>query len=171
MSVVSHVVTTSPQSATRMNVVYTFTDHISGETVVTKLVPYAFDTEADALSLYAQVEQQLADTEISEAIAVAEAYGNPETFPFHQTQADFDRRLLGRLMTYLDAHVVYAGLPFFQGVEIRGGANSIQRAAYLGVSSQDYSLVDSRFGDVQGIAFFLDDDKDQVWDDPLDGWE
>jgi hypothetical protein len=58
MSIVSHTVTTTPQSSTRLNAVYTFTDHVAVEVVVNKLVANAFDTEADALSMYPQIEQQ-----------------------------------------------------------------------------------------------------------------
>ena len=171
MSIVSHIVTTSPQSSTRMNVVYAFTDHIAGVTFVQKLVVNAFDTEADALSMYPQIEAQLADGEVGTQVAVAERWDNPDKVSDHQAQADFDRRLLGRLMTFLDAHVFLAGLPFFQAVEARGGANAGQRAAYLGVDTVSYGLVDDRFGDVQGIAFFLDDDKNNVWNDIPEDWE
>jgi len=171
MSIVSHTVTTTPQSDTRVNAVYTFTDHIGGTVVVTKLVANAFDTDADALSMYAQIEVQQADQEIIEQVGVAETEINPDKVAVYQSQADFDRRLLGRLMTILDAHVVYAALPFFQAVEGRGGANANQRASYLGVTSVDYGLVDDRFGDVQGIAFFLDDAKAQVWEDIPEDWE
>ena len=170
MSVVSHTVTTTPQSATRVNAVYVFTDHIGGTTTINKLVANAFDTEADALSMYAQVEAQLADAEVGVAISAAELWNNPDKVPDHQTQADFDRRVLGRLMTFLDAHVFLAGLPFFQAVETRGGANAEQRAVYLGVDTTSYNLMDNRFGDVQGVAFFLNDDKNNVWDNVPDGW-
>ena len=169
--IVSHTVTTTLQSSTRVNAVYTFTDHTSGTTTIKKLVSNTLDTEADALSMYSLIESQLADAEITEQVSAAERWENPDKVAEHQSQADFDRRLLGRLMTFLDAHVVLAGLPFFQAMELRAGANAGQRATYLGVTTDDYTLVDNRFGDVQGIQFFLDDDKSQVWNIPLEGWE
>ena len=171
MSIVSHTVTTTPQSGTRVNAVYTFTDHVGVTVTVNKLVANAFDTDADALSMYAQIEQQQADSEIAEQVALAERWINPDKVPVYQTQAEFDRRLLGRLMTEWDVHTFSAGLPFFQAVELRGGANANQRASYLGVTSTDYGLVDNRFGDSQGVQFFIDDEKGAVWDEPLEGWE
>lgn len=171
MSIESHTITTSPQSATRMNVAYVFTDHLSKTITVRKLVLNSLDTEADALDMYSGIEQSQADNEIVEAVGAAERWENPDKVAEYQSQSDFDRRVLGRLMTYLDAHIFYAGLPFFQAVELRGGANAGQRAAYLGVTTEEYTLVDNRFGDVQGISFFLDDDKNNVWDNIPQDWE
>ena len=171
MSIVSHTVTTTPQSATRVNAVYTFTDHVGVTVIVNKLVANAFDMEADALSMYAHIEVGQADKEISEAVAVAEALGNPDKVAVYQIQSVFDRRLSGRLMTLEDAHAFLAALPFWQALEARGGTNAVQRAAYLGVPKPEYDLVDNRFGDVQGAASFLNDDKGQIWDSPLEGWQ
>jgi hypothetical protein len=171
MAIISHTVTTSPQSATRVNVIYTFTDHVDETVTVNKLVANAFDTDADALSMYPQIEQQQADAEIGEQLAVAEQWINPDKVAVYQSQSDFDRRLLGRLMTQVDVHTFSAGLPFFQAVEGRGGANANQRATYLGVTSGDYTLVDNRFGDSQGAQSFIADEKNNVWESPLEGWE
>ena len=170
MSIVSHTVTTTKQSETPVNAVYTFTDHVGVTVTVNKLVANAFDTDTDALSMYAQIEQQQADREISEQLTLAERWINPDKVPVYQSQADFDRRLLGRLMTQWDVHTFSAGLPFFQAMELRGGANANQRASYLGVTSGEYTLVDNRFGDSQGVQFFITDEKNNVWDDVRDGW-
>ena len=170
MSIVSHTVTTTKQSETRVNAVYTFTDHVGETVTVNKLVANAFDMEADALSMYAQIEQQQADREISEQLGVAERWINPDKVPVYQSQADFDRRLLGRLMTQWDVHTFSAGLPFFQAMELRGGANAGQRAAYLGVTTGEYTEVDNRFGDSQGVQFFIDDEKNNVWNSVREDW-
>lgn len=95
----------------------------------------------------------------------------PERTPDEQTQADYDRRVLAEFMQEEDAHVFLKGLDFFLSFEARAGSNAVQRAAYLGVPLAEYQLVAARFGDVQGAAFFLNDDKNQVWDEPLPGWE
>ena len=63
-----------------------------------------------------------------------------------------------------DPRVFLNGLVYFQAVEVRGGANAVQRSAYLGVPLSEYQLIAARFGDVQGVAFFLTDDKNQIWD-------
>jgi hypothetical protein len=170
MSIISHVVTTTPQSSTRLNAVYTFTDHVGETVVVNKLVANAFDTDADALSMYARIEVQQAEQEVSEQFSVAERWLNPDKVPVYQTQPDFDRRLLGQLMTVEDVHVFSAGLPFFQAVESRGGANAGQRATYLGVILAEYDLVDGRFSDSQGVQFFIDDEKENRWEDIPEDW-
>lgn len=170
MSIVSHTITTSPQSDTRINITVVFTDHLGDTTTVRKQVPTDYDSEAWALSYYAVLDEQAASGEISEAFQNAENGINPDRVAVYQTQSEFDRRLLGRLMTVEDVNVFYAGLPFFQAVESRGGANANQRAIYLDVPRAEYDLVAARFGDVQGISFFLDDAKDAIWPDIPDGW-
>lgn len=171
MSIISHTITTSPQSSTRMNVHYEFLDSTGGIIVIDKLVANDFDTEAYALSMYPILEKQLAHTEVIVAFSEAEEERNPDKVAQHQLQPDFDRRLLGRLMTTRNVHTFYAGYAFFQTFEIRGGTNKPQRSAYLGVPQEEYDLVDKRFNDVSGVEFFLLDEKGRVWDDPLDGWE
>ena len=153
-----------------MNAVYTFTDHIGGETIVHKVVANDFDTEADALSMYSQIEQQLADNEIAEAIGGTEQGVNPEKVPDHQSQADYDRRVLGYMMTVEDAHSFLVAYPMFQAMEIRGGANAGQRATYLGVNGTEYGELDDRFGNVNGVSWFLADEKEQIWDSVPDDW-
>ena len=54
--------------------------------------------------------------------------------------------------------------------ELRGGANAGQRATYLGVTTGEYTEVDNRFGDSQGVQFFIDDEKNNVWDDVREDW-
>lgn len=169
--IISHTVTWTPQSATRINVVFTFFDNVGGSTVVTKLLQATVDLEVMALSMYPIIEQQLADVEIAIAIGLAESEQNPDKVAQHQDQNDFDRRLLAQLMTISNVHTFYAGYAFFQAMEVRGGANKPQRAAYLEVPQEEYDLVDKRFNDVKGIEFFILDEKGRVWDSPLDGWE
>lgn len=84
---------------------------------------------------------------------------------WNDTQAEYDRRSLGRAMLIDDVDDFYAYLPLFKAMESRGGANAGQRASYLGVLSTDYNLMANRFGDVEGVAFFLDDRKGQIWDE------
>lgn len=84
------------------------------------------------------------------------------------TQADYDRLSLGRAMVITDVDDFYAYLPLFKAMESRGGANANQRASYLGVSTANYNLMADRFGDVEGIAFFLDNANGQIWDDVRD---
>ena len=82
---------------------------------------------------------------------------------WNNTQADYDRRSLGQAMTLSDAHEFYDYLPLFQAMESRSGSNINARVATLGVIKSDYTLMANRFGDVQGIAFFLDNAKGQIW--------
>lgn len=87
------------------------------------------------------------------------------------TQADFDRRALGRAMLLTDTDDFYFYLPLFKAMELRGGANANQRAAYLGIDRAIYDQIAARFNDVEGIAFFLDNYKSQIWDEIPPGFE
>jgi hypothetical protein len=170
MSIISHTIDTAPQSPTRVNLTIVFTDHLGDTFTIRKQVPTDFDSESWALSYYSILEEQAATGEVSESYENAENGVNPDKTAIYQTQSEFDRRLLGRLMVTEDVNVFYAGLPFFQAVESRGGANANQRAIYLDVPRAEYDLVAARFGDVQGISFFLDDAKNAIWPDIPDGW-
>ncbi len=80
--------------------------------------------------------QQQKDTEL----------GNQNIVPsWNNTQADYDRRSLGRAMTILDVDDFISYLALFQAMESRSGANAGQRAATLGVSTANYNQMDSRF--------------------------
>jgi len=99
------------------------------------------------------------------SLADIEAGSGKDIVSQYQDQNDYDRISLGRLMTETDVDAFYAGLPLFKAMETRGGANANQRRAYLGVSSENYTAMANRFNDVEGIAFFLDDHKDQIWEE------
>jgi len=115
--------------------------------------------------LIPQIELDHALNEADEAAALSMRRINPDKVPEHQTQADFDRRVLGRIMLIDDAHAIYAAYPMFQAVEGRGGANANQRASYLGISSSEYGLIAVRFNNVPGVAWFLEDEKNQIWNE------
>ena len=96
----------------------------------------------DGTAFAAQQLQRMKDLELS----------NQDIAPiWNNTQADYDRRSLGRGMTILDVDDFISYLPLFQAMESRGGANASQRAAYLGVSTANYNQMDSRFGIAVGI--------------------
>lgn len=83
----------------------------------------------------------------------------------YQTQADYDRRALGRAMLFTDVNEFWAVLPLFKAMELRGGSNVNARTAYLGVVKADYTAMASRFNDVEGIIFYLTDAKDMIWEE------
>jgi len=91
--------------------------------------------------------------------------------PKYQSQADYDRRALGRAMLIENADEFHAVLPLFEAMELRGGNNAGQRAAYLGVSPASYGDMEERFNNDQGAAFFLDDRKGLIWEDLPPEWE
>jgi hypothetical protein len=81
-----------------------------------------------------QLESELARKEIEEAIARAEAGDNPDKVPpDHQTQAEFDRRVISALMQNTSIETSIAALPFWTAHQARSGNNNVQRAATLGV--------------------------------------
>lgn len=105
-----------------------------------------------------------ADREVTDAVRNTYDGVSPETVsPVWNTQQDFDRRVIGRMMLVHDSHAFWSSLSFFQGIESRGGANASQRATYLGITRPVYDLIADRYGDVQGAAFFITDEKGQVW--------
>jgi hypothetical protein len=83
-----------------------------------------------------QLESELARKEIEEAIARAEAGDNPDKIPpDHQTQAEFDRRVIAALMQNTSIETTIAALPFWTAHQARSGNNNVQRAATLGTCS------------------------------------
>jgi hypothetical protein len=153
-----------------MNVTYTFTDHVGGKTILRVLRANGFDTEAEALGMYAGIEAQQASAEVSAAFSVAAQGSNPDRVAVYQEQADFDRRLLGLVMTLDNANTFLGAIDFFQAMEIRGGANAAQRATYLGVILDDYQLTETRFNQIMGTATVLEADQLRVWEELMEGW-
>jgi len=64
-------------------------------------------------------------------------------------------------------------LQWFRDFEVRAGANTNARAAYLGVARADYDLVATRYNQITGVATGLANDAARVWgifDDSGSGW-
>jgi hypothetical protein len=118
---------------------------------------------------------QLAQEEIGEALEKAERGENPDKVPpDHQTQADFDRRLIAALMQNTSIETTIAALPFWTAhqASARSGNNNVQRAATLGVPTAEYAEADSRFGVAQGIAGGVNTWKSETWAQPPSGsWD
>ena len=89
----------------------------------------------------------------------------------YQSQADYDRRALGKAMIGTDIDEFHQVLPLYLAMTARGGNNAGQRAAYLGVPTAQYNSMAVRFNDDQGAASFIDDAKGQVWDEIPADWE
>lgn len=173
MTIVSQqILRDAPQVDGRRYLAYEFTDHLGTATTLgPMLVPAAFDADADLLAKIPSVEQQLADVEVNTAVNLTYQGINPDKVAEHQAQSDFDRRVLGRMMLIGDAHAFYAAYPFFQAVEGRGGANTNARAAYLGLTRNEYLPVETRFNNVSGVAWFLADEKNQIWSELPEAFE
>ena len=139
------------QRERRYSVVIT-NNSLVDETVV--VGPVVVDVSDDGTAAGAKLLAQLAENEL----------GGEKTAEY-QTQAEYDARALGRAMMMTDVDEFYAILPLFLAMETRGGANANARAAYLGTDRPTYDLINDRFSDVQGISFFLDNAKGQIWDE------
>jgi len=148
-------------------VVHHFVDDITGDFALPPMLVPGTDTETEhALfrALYiSRYDYKRAIQEVNEALLFAESGNNPDRVPQYQTQAEFDRRVLGRAMLLRDVHTLYAIYPMFVAVRTRGGANAAQRAAYLGITSTQWNLIDTRFNDLNGSAVFISDEKNQRW--------
>ena len=165
MSIVSNNLVSSEENGTRLDVRYRFVDHLGVEIFVTKKVVAGFDTDADMFTMIPHLEEKQAIQEVSSSVARAEQGISPDIVPDYQPQADYDRRALGQFMTLADVHHFNEGRVLFLAMESRGGANAGQRAAYLGITSVTYSEIDDRFSDLAGAQTFINDNKNQRWDD------
>ena len=119
------------------------------------LSPVIVDASDDGSIYGAQKLASLADIEAGSGLDIVAEY---------QDQPDYDRRALGKAMIGDDIEEFHATLPLFKAMESRGGANANQRATYLSVIRADYDLMANRYGDDEGVAFFIEDHKNQVWE-------
>lgn len=162
----SNILSDIAQLGDRRNITMLFVDHLGNEYQrVLSFMSADFDADAALFSMANDLEVTLAEVEAQEAVALAGAGNNPAKIPDHQTQGEFDRRVLGQIMLIDDAHTVLAAYPMFQAMELRGGANANQRAVYLGIDNATYDLIDTRFSNVNGVVWFLADEKSQIWDE------
>lgn len=160
------------QTDGRRYVIYELTDHLGKKHLTgVKLVQPAFDADADLIAQITIMENFLALQEVRDAVNKAENLTNPDKVSEHQAQEDFDRRVLGRMMLIINAHVFHAAYLMFQAVEIRSGTNPNARAAKLGITRDDYNLIASRFNSVHPLEWFLNDEKNMVWDELPDVFE
>jgi hypothetical protein len=83
---------------------------------------------------------------------------------WNDTQADYDRRALGKAMLISDVDEFISYQPLFQAMESRSGNNAVQRAATLGVSTANYTLMQSRFNDAVGIAGGVANMNSKLWE-------
>jgi len=118
-----------------------------------------------AQGLYASVNYQLAERELEIAKELIGQRQNPDTITTYMNQVEFDRRLLGYIMTLVDCHQINACLPFWSAVQPRNGNNTAQRASNLGVVQAEYEQVEDRFNLYFGASTFLTDDLAAVWQD------
>jgi len=159
MAITSYQVISEFPNGDKLSVTYEFTHHTGRIDTVNRTVPAGTDHDAVMQSMIPGLEQQAADQEIGEAMEKANREENPDKVAEYQPQADFDRRVLGRCTMLRDVHQFYATLPMWTAMEGRGGSNANQRASYLGITRELYDPMDDRYGEVQGIAFFLDNDS------------
>ena len=124
----------------------------------------ADDAMTKAIEYDPVVLKEMEQREVSNGVYLAEIGLSPDITVEHQLQNDYDRRVLGRLMTDINAHTIGNAYSFFQSVELRGGANAGQRSAYLEITVEDYAMIDDRFSNVNGVSWFLTDEKNMVWD-------
>jgi len=162
--ITSHEIVYAVPNGTRIEVRYRFIDDGGSDYVMDRRVLQGTDLDAYAVSIYTAIDDTLARREVSQSMALVRNEQPPTDTAEFQPQADYDRRVLGRCMTLDDASQFFAAYPFFQAVELRGGANDAARAAYLGVPTSEWQAIATRFNNVNGVSWFLTDEKEQTWD-------
>jgi len=137
-----------------------------------KTVPDSLDFDADRVSEISGIEKWLAENEIGIALQDAENSLPIDRIPNHQTQAEFDRRLLGYSMIVENIHTFRNLYQFYLDFQNHSGAgnNAGQRAAYLGISVGDYDLIQNKFDPMAGVLVMLDTQKSLRWNELPEGY-
>jgi hypothetical protein len=130
-----------------------------------------FDAAADIITRVDQVNEELGIDEIHKYMNLVDQRQFVDHVANHQPQADFDRRMLGRIMPLIDCFVFNDTLNFFREIEIRSGLPPPQRHNYLGVQAVDYELVETRYNEHSGTQSFFDAEELRVWPETPEDWE
>ena len=162
MSITNRIIIDDTAKATR-HIVVDYYIH-TGEILRKRLsIGLLDDAMTEAIAYDQNVLDEMARREVDYGVSLTAKDISPGITVEHQSQSDYDRRVLGRMMMEENIHYFLAAYSFFQAVELRGGANTNQRAAYLGITSIDYGLIDDRFSNVNGVAWFVTDEKNMIW--------
>lgn len=168
MAVDSHNIILGSWSGTRRNVTIEFFDGAQKVWYLSLFGnPDTYD-DAFAIALYPTINEMLGERELDIARDLIDRYQDPDTLTTYISQVDFDRRLLGYIMTVVDPHKVNACSTFWQNVQPRNGANATARATNLGVSQAEYNQVENRLNAYFGASTFLSNDLSAIWDQ---GWD
>jgi hypothetical protein len=132
MAIVSHAITTTAQSPTRVNAAYIFTDHTGGTVKLSKLVGVGFDTEADALAMYNGISRAQAASEAAQSIEKLEAGADPVALVLnvtHATSKSIAKKLIFHMMRERDPFIVIILEPLI--VYLRAELTGAQLLAFL----------------------------------------
>ena len=157
MSITSHIVTATPQSGTRNNTVYTFTDHVGGTVVVNKLLPYTYDAEADALAMYAHIAAQQADSEDNLAQGLMLAGTDPLALvlaPTYSTSKIMVKKLIRYMMRVRDPYLVFVLEPLI--IHLRANYTNPQLLAFLDITAEQATKLNSRINAILDNRAILD---------------
>lgn len=123
--------------------------------------PVVVDAADDGTASGAQQLSQLTDNEYNSRRVVGIAAVE------YQTDPDYYRRVLGRAMLISDVDEVLSYIPIWTDMENHpdSGNNKNARSIWLGVPLVDYTLMETRFGSLQGIAGGVASDKPRIWDE------
>ncbi len=150
---------------------FEFTD--STGTVHERRVRLRNQTQAEFMADQTPViDRTLWEGEIAQALRKAREGENPDKVPpDHQTQAEFDRRLLAELMQNRDIRTLHSAVPFWEAHQSRSGNNNNARSQTLGVPFAEYQDVADRMGDMQGVVGGVNNVFSKTWGDiPSGAW-
>jgi hypothetical protein len=130
------------------------------------------DVDAFRIARVPKVESAQADFEIEKALGRArKGQLTGAEVPEHQTQVEYDRRLIAAGMLSESIETIIGLLNFWIAQEGRNGPNNNTRADTLGVPRPEYVQADGRFGDAQGVAGGVNTVLDQTWESiPSEAW-
>ena len=145
MTIQSHTLLSDTPNGNRRDVLYQFTDQLSKTYEYAKLVPTGFDTNADMLSMYADLDTGLDEGEINQQIEDVEngidvlpVVKNPK----HSTSKKIAKALIRHMMRTRDPYLVIAIEPLI--VYLKTNYTNTQLKNFLNINTAQLAKLNNR---------------------------
>ena len=145
MPIISHTLHSSTSNGSRIDVTYKFTDHLGKDYLYAKLVPIGFDTNADMLSMYADLDTGLEEGEINQQIEDVE--NGIDVLPVvkspkHSTSKKIAKALIRHMMRTKDPYLVIALEPLI--VYLKTNYTNTQLKNFLNINTAQLTKLNKR---------------------------